>query len=72
MDSSDFVSGGILSQPDDNGVLHPVAYFSKKHSLEECNYEIYDKELLAIIRAFKEWHPKFKGVKYLIMVITDH
>ena len=71
-DSSDFVSGGILSQPDDNGVLHPVAYFSKKHSLEECNYEIYDKELLAIIRAFEEWRPELEGAKYPITVITDH
>jgi len=48
-DASDFVSTGVLSQPDENGILHPVAFFSKKHSLAECNYEIYDKELLAIV-----------------------
>ena len=42
-DASDFVSAGVLSQPDDNGVLRPVAFFSKKHSPAECNYEIYDK-----------------------------
>ena len=48
-DSSDYVSAGVLSQYDDDGILHPVAYFSKKHSVTECNYEIYDKELLAII-----------------------
>ncbi|CBF82237.1 hypothetical protein AN5254.2 [Aspergillus nidulans FGSC A4] len=53
-DASDFVSAGVLSQYDDNGVLHPVAFFSKKHSATECNYEIYDKELLAIIRCFEE------------------
>ena len=54
-DASDYVSAGIMSQYDDNGVLHPVAYFSKKHSPAEYNYEIYDKELMAIIRCFEEW-----------------
>ncbi len=52
-DASDFVSGGILSQYDEHNVLHPVAYFSKKHNPAECNYEIYDKELMAIVRAFE-------------------
>ena len=54
-DASDYVSAGIMSQYNDNGVLHPVAYFSKKHSPAECNYEIYDKELMAIITCFEEW-----------------
>jgi hypothetical protein len=49
MDASDYVSASVLSQYDDDNVLHPVAYFSKKHSPAECNYEIYDKELMAIV-----------------------
>jgi hypothetical protein len=53
-DASDYISTSILSQYDDEGVLHPVTFFSKKHSLAECNYKIYDKELMAIIRAFEE------------------
>ena len=48
-DASDYVSASILSQHNDKEILHPVAFFSKKHSPAECNYEIYDKELLAII-----------------------
>jgi len=48
------VSAGILSQHDDDGILHLVIFYSKKHSPAECNYEVYDKELLAIIRAFEE------------------
>jgi hypothetical protein len=36
------VSAGVLSQRDDEGVLHPVAYYSKKHSPAECNHNIYD------------------------------
>ncbi|KAH0604494.1 uncharacterized protein H6S33_006871, partial [Morchella sextelata] len=47
-DASDYISAGILSQRDDEGILHPVAFFSKKHCPAECNYEIYDKELLAV------------------------
>jgi hypothetical protein len=54
-DASDYISVGILSQYDDKGILHLVAFFSKKHSLAECNYEIYDKELMAIVRVFEEW-----------------
>lgn len=33
--------------------LKPVAFFSKKMTSTECNYQIYDKELLAIIRSFE-------------------
>jgi hypothetical protein len=39
-DVSDYVSTGVLSQYDDAGILHPVAFFSKKHSPAECNYEV--------------------------------
>ena len=53
VDSSDYVHGGVLSQPDDKGILYPVAFFSRKLLLAECNYEIYNKELLAIVSAFE-------------------
>ena len=46
---SDYVSSGILSQFDKDGLLHPVAFFSKNLNLAKYNYEIYNKELLAII-----------------------
>jgi hypothetical protein len=39
-------------------VLQPYAYFLKKNLPAECNYEIYNKELLAIINALKEWEPE--------------
>ena len=41
-DASDYVSAGVLSQYGENGVLRPIAFFSKKHTVTECNYEIYD------------------------------
>ena len=71
-DVSDYVSEGILSQYDKNSVLHPVAYFFKKHNPAECNYEIYDKELMAIVHTFKEWRSELEGSTYPIDVITDH
>lgn len=37
-DASDYGSAGVLSQYDDDGVLRPVAFFSKKHTHGECNY----------------------------------
>jgi RNase H-like domain found in reverse transcriptase/Reverse transcriptase (RNA-dependent DNA polymerase)/Integrase zinc binding domain/Integrase core domain/Chromo (CHRromatin Organisation MOdifier) domain len=71
-DSSDYVSAGVLSQPDDTGVIHPVAFFSKKLTPAECNYEIYDKELLAIVRSFEEWRPYLESAPHRIQVLTDH
>ena len=73
-DASDYVVAAVLSQKDDQGVLRPVAFMSKKMSPQECNYEIYDKELLAIIRAFEEWHPELAGtpVDDPIKILTDH
>ena len=71
-DSSDCVTEGVLSQSDSQGVLHPVTYFSTRMAPAECNYDIYDKELLAIIRAFEEWRPELKGAAEQVQVITDH
>ncbi|CAE7189385.1 Reverse transcriptase [Pyrenophora teres f. teres] len=47
-DASDFVTAAVLSQMHGN-VLRPVAFVSHKMNPAECNYEIYDKELLAIV-----------------------
>jgi hypothetical protein len=38
----------------------------------ECNYKIYDKELLAIVKAFEEWRPELSGSDHPIQVISDH
>jgi RNase H-like domain found in reverse transcriptase len=48
------VVAGALSQMVNNE-LQPVAFFSKKLAPSECKYMIHDKELLAIIQAFKLW-----------------
>jgi hypothetical protein len=50
----DWASEEVLSQFNNKETLKPVAYFSAKHSAAKCNYEIYDKELLAIIECLEK------------------
>ena len=71
-DASDLVTGEILSQYNNEGVLHPVAFYNKSMILTECNYHIYNKELLAIIRCFKHWCPELEHTDLPIQVFTDH
>ena len=71
-DASDRGTGGVLLQPDSNNVYRPVAFFSRKMNPAESNYEIYDKELLAIVQAFEEWRPELEGSSEAVEVITDH
>ena len=71
-DASDWVLGAVLSQRQPDGEIKPVAFLSQKLSSAECNYEIYDKELLAIVRAFDEWRPELAGTLEPIQVLTDH
>ena len=61
-DSSDFASRAVLSQrlPREEK-WHLVAFYSKFLSPVEQNYEIHDKEMLAIIRALEEWRHFLEG-----------
>ena len=72
IDVSDYVTAGVFSQYDDNGQLKPVVYFFCKMSPAECNYEIYDKELLAIIKIFELWKSELEGIEDSVQVIIDH
>ena len=71
--SSDFASGAVLSQqlPGEEK-WHPVAFYSKSLSLVEQNYEIYDKEMLAIIHALEEWRHFLEGACHPVEIWTDH
>ncbi|TQV90159.1 pol protein [Cordyceps javanica] len=71
-DASDYTLGRQLGQRDNEGRLHPVAFFSQKLYGPELNYGIYDKELMAIIQCFKEWRHYLVGAKHKIKVYTDH
>lgn len=72
-DSSDGVTGGILSQLDPvTGNWHPLAFFSKTMNPAECNYEIHDKEMLAILQAFQQWRVELQSVEEPVKVYSDH
>ena len=71
-DASDFAIGGQLGQRDANGRIHPVAFFSKKLSGAALNYQVHDKELMAIIEAFQEWKPYLSGTTHEVQIWTDH
>ena len=71
-DASDFALGAVLSQSDNDGRLHPVAFHSQKFTAAEINYEIHDKELLAIVDSFQEWRHFLEGAQHPVTVYTDH
>ena len=71
-DASDFAIAAVLSQPDSSDILHPIAFYSRKLTAAELNYEIYDKEMLAIVMALKEWRAYLEGAAHPFTVYTDH
>ncbi|KAG5715251.1 hypothetical protein E4T56_gene2986 [Termitomyces sp. T112] len=66
VDSSDFATGAVLSQQlKEDSKWHPVAFYSKKSlNAVEWNYEIHDKEMLAIIWSFEEWQHFLEGAQH--------
>ena len=71
-DASDYAVGAIHSQRQKNGRVHPVAFLSRKFSPAEMNYDIHDKEMVAILLAFQKWLHKLKLCEQEILVCTDH
>ena len=71
-DSSGFAVSGIVSQPDANGILHPIAFWSRKCIPAGYNYDIHDREMLAIVECFKHWGHYLEGSKYPVRVRSDH
>jgi hypothetical protein len=71
-DASNEALGGTVSQYDDDGVLHPCAFHSRKFTPPERNYEIYDKEMLAIVECMDVWRHFFEGADHKLKVLTDH
>jgi RNase H-like domain found in reverse transcriptase len=71
-DALDYALGTILSLFDDEGVLHAVAFHSWTFTGAELNYNVHDKELLAIFEAFQRWRHYIKGSGSPIDVVTNH
>jgi transposase InsO family protein/predicted aspartyl protease len=71
-DASDGVVAGVLSQLHPDGEWYPVAYYSKTMAPAECNYEIHDKEMLAIVKSMGAWRAELQGTPGRIKVYSDH
>jgi hypothetical protein len=72
VDASQYALGAILYQRNDGGKLQVVGYYSQTLNSAERNYNVYDQELLAVIRALAHWRHLLLGAKHQIMVWTDH
>lgn len=60
------------SSPYAKDLLHPVAFFSRKLSPAERNYDVGDQELLAMKAALQEWRYLLKEAALPILIYTDH
>ena len=71
-DASDYAVASILSITCTDGELCLVAFYSRTLTAPELNYDMHDKELLAIFEAFKSWRHYLEGSASPIDVVTDH
>jgi hypothetical protein len=71
-DASKVATGAVLTQLDSSGDRHPVAFLSKTFSETKRKYEIYNRELLGIIRALKKWRHYIQGSGHMTIVYSDH
>ena len=73
VDASDSGVGGVLSQQAvEDGKLHPCAFFSRALSPAERNYDVGNRELLALKLAVEEWRHWFEGAADPFLIYTDH
>ena len=68
----DYIIKEVLSMKCEDGWWRPVAYLSKSLNKIEKNYEIHNKEMLAIIRELKNWRHLLEDVKFKSKVQTDY
>ena len=71
MDALRHTIGGILSQEQEKK-WKPIAFLSRIMQLAEMNYEIYNKELLAIVEALAKWRQYLLDVVEPFEIWTDH
>src|SRR6202045_1739673 len=72
MDASNLATSRVLSQLQVDGTWRVVDYISKALTAAEKNYNMYDKEFLAVIRALREWRAYLIGAGETIEIWTDH
>ncbi len=67
-----YVNDEVLSQYDDEDILHSMIFYSKNMIFAKYNYKIYDKELLIIICCLKHWHLELKCMNISIKIFINH
>ena len=72
VNASDYVIKEVLSMECEDGLWKLVAFLSKSLNETERNYEIHDKEILAIIRGLESWRHLLKGAQSKFEIWTDH
>jgi RNase H-like domain found in reverse transcriptase len=70
--ASDFALSAVISQRSQEGTLHPFAFYNRKFTPVEINYEIYDKEMLAIVETMDRYRHYFKGLGNQTTVYSDY
>jgi len=71
-DASNYAAGGVLSMKCSDELWRPVAFILKSLSDTERNYEIHDKEMLAVIRCLEAWRHFLVGTVVKFEIWTDH
>ena len=72
VDASDYAMERVLLMECEDGLWRLVAFLSKSLNKTERNYEIHDKEMLAIIRGLESWRYLLEGVQSKFEIWTDH
>ena len=72
VDASDVGIGAVLLQEDNNGIDHPVCYFSKKFNKHQKHYSTIEKECLALILAIQQFEVYLTSSTSPIVVFSDH
>lgn len=72
VDASDTGAGAVLLQRDQDGVEHPVCYFSRKFNKHQRCYSTIEKEALALILAIQHFDVYIGSVSHPLIVYTDH
>ena len=72
VDASGFAIGVVLMQKGDDDKRHPVGFYFTTLTPAERNYDIYDLELLAIVKSLRHWRPLLAGSPHKIKVFSDH
>jgi len=71
-DASNYATGGVLSIKYSDDLWRPVAFISKSLSNTERNYDIHDKEMLAVIRCLESWRHFLEGTAVKFEIWIDH